>query len=216
MIARLLCLLTLFFSGTALAASGVNGRYVLAGSHYAVDAEFAPGQLTLREIYKTSVYREERPGYYVFVNENNRNIRYAMEVVDAYTLKASKPDSSDPPTYLKREPGPEDAPAQAPAEASPEPAPLAVPPKTVLGPPPVNPVAQDEEQRRYAALAEEYQRRSQTEPVNAQAWTACAAVAFERAHQPEDAADRYARKAAEILKMLDAKASPCPEVIREW
>ncbi len=195
------------------APPGVNGRYVLAGSHYAVDAEFTPGQLTLREIYKTSVYREERPGYYVFVNENNRNIRYAMEVVDAYTLKASKPDSKDPPTFLKREPGPADKPAEAPV---PVPAPLAVPPRTVLGPPPVNPVAQDETQRRYAALAEEYQRRSQAEPVNAQAWTACAAVAFERAHQPEEAADRYARKAAEILKMLDAQASPCPEVIREW
>lgn len=49
---------------------------------------------------RTSVYKQVRPGTYEFINQNNRNIRYWMTVIDDRTLEASKPDTDAAPTRL--------------------------------------------------------------------------------------------------------------------
>jgi NADH:ubiquinone oxidoreductase subunit B-like Fe-S oxidoreductase len=62
-------------------------------------------------------------------------------------------------------------------------------------------------------LAEQYRARTQTDPANVQAWTACAAVAMKRAVGTKKDADRYAQQMATMLKQMDARSSPCTDVI---
>lgn len=84
----------------SIAHAGTNGVYVLQGSSYSLKVEFGENTLTTIEPNRTSVYRQVKPGTYEFINQNNRNIRYWMTVIDDRTLEASKPDTDAAPTRL--------------------------------------------------------------------------------------------------------------------
>lgn len=84
----------------AIANAGTNGIYVLQGGNYSLKVEFGENTLTTIEPNRTSVYKQVKPGTYEFINQNNRNIRYWMTVIDDHTLEASKPDTDAAPTRL--------------------------------------------------------------------------------------------------------------------
>lgn len=84
----------------SIANAGTNGVYVLQGSSYSLKVEFGENTLTTIEPNRTRVYRQVKPDTYEFINQNNRNIRYWMTVIDDRTLEASKPDTDAAPTRL--------------------------------------------------------------------------------------------------------------------
>jgi hypothetical protein len=63
-------------------------------------------------------------------------------------------------------------------------------------------------------IARRYQDRAQSDPDNAQAWTACAAAATKRAEAPAEA-DDFAVNMAKVLKLIvpDPSRSPCEDAI---
>ncbi|MEG3164995.1 hypothetical protein U1701_10340 [Sphingomonas sp. PB2P19] len=63
-------------------------------------------------------------------------------------------------------------------------------------------------------LARSYLEKAQSDPDNAQAWTACAAAATKRAERPAEA-DDYAVQMAKVLKLIvpDPSRSPCEDAI---
>lgn len=63
------------------------------------------------------------------------------------------------------------------------------------------------------AVAERYRALSQSDPVNAQAWTACSAAALKRAVSSATDADAYGRQMASMLQQMDATSSTCPDAI---
>lgn len=101
MLKRFKCICSVFLWWMiSTAEAGTNGIYVLQGGNYSLKVEFGESTLTTIEPNRTSVYKQVRPGTYEFINQNNRNIRYWMTVIDDRTLEASKPDTDAAPTRL--------------------------------------------------------------------------------------------------------------------
>lgn len=177
--------LTLCFLGDAIAQT--SGIYS-TGTGYSISVEFEEDSLIVVEPNKRSEYKMTGPNVYEFTNTNNNNIRYGIRVIDANTLEAFKPGSSQPGTKLTL------MNAQGDQQGS-----------TVTAP----------EQEKFEELASEYLSLAQTDPVNVQVWSACGAVAFSRSSMSTADADVYARQTASMLKliMIDSYRSPCPEVI---
>ncbi len=64
------------------------------------------------------------------------------------------------------------------------------------------------------AIAERYAAQAESDPVNAQAWSMCSAVAFNRAMGEADTAAQFAQQAAQMLQtILVGSANPCPDAI---
>lgn len=65
------------------------------------------------------------------------------------------------------------------------------------------------------AVAERYRALSQSDPDNAQTWTACSAAALKRAHATGAEADAYGRQMASMLRqiMVNPGATPCGDAI---
>jgi hypothetical protein len=75
-------------------------------------------------------------------------------------------------------------------------------------------VAALEENDELSALAERYATQAETDPVNAQAWSMCAAVAFNRAMGDEAQSAQFAQQTAQILQsILVGSNNPCPDAI---
>lgn len=70
-----------------------------------------------------------------------------------------------------------------------------------------------EPNEQYVALAEKYQAMVQSDPANTQSWIACSGVALKRAYSAKAEADQYARSMVQMLKQMDARATPCADVI---
>lgn len=70
------------------------------------------------------------------------------------------------------------------------------------------------------AVAEHYRSLSQSDPANAQAWTACSAAALKRGVATGTEADAYGRQMASMLRQIivDDSRSPCSDAIpdRLW
>lgn len=68
-----------------------------------------------------------------------------------------------------------------------------------------------------AEIAERYKALSQSDPDNAQAWTACAAAALKRSLATRAEADAYGAEMVQVLKLIvvDPSRSPCEDAIPE-
>src|SRR5690606_40939986 len=64
----------------------------------------------------------------------------------------------------------------------------------------------------HVAVAERYAALAQTDPVNAQAWSTCSAVAFKRAMGEDGEFAQYARQASQMLQLvMTSPANPCQD-----
>jgi hypothetical protein len=179
MIIRLATSLSLLLLA-GLALAGTDGTYRLKGGYYQIEVEFTEGGLVVKEPNKTSNYRKVGENLYEFPNAGKI---YLLEVIDDSTLKASKRNSGDAPTFLELVGGSKGG---------------------------------DGGDKRFAGVADKYQRLAQTDGDNVQVWAFCAAAALARAQHSGDEADAYAAAAAAQLRliMVDEDApSPCPDAI---
>ena len=71
-----------------------------------------------------------------------------------------------------------------------------------------------EENDELTALAERYATQAETDPANAQAWSMCAAVAFNRAMGDGAQSAQFAQQTAQVLQsILAGGGNPCPDAI---
>jgi hypothetical protein len=161
------------------------GTYILEGGSYTISVEMVDGALVVHEPNKDSPYTRQADGSYHFYNPNT-DATYGIRVIDARTIEAFKPGTSNPPSRLV---------LMNSAVSTGE-------------------DVSSEESSRWEELAGQYLERSQTDPDNAQSWTACGAVAMKRSVSTQAEADQYAAQMASMLQQLDAGSSPCPEVIQ--
>lgn len=168
-----------------------NGTYMVKDGGYTLDVSHEGAAMRVKEPNKVSDYALVSPGTYQFYSEKTQT-NYGMRVVNDHTLIAFKPDRPDVPgTELVLI-------NSAPGESG-----LAV---------------SDEVTGRYEALAEQYRQKSESDPANAQAWTACSAVALKRSVSNAAEADAFSSQMAGMLKqmLVDTNTSPCPDVIPQW
>jgi hypothetical protein len=110
---------------------------------------------------------------------------YGLRVIDDETLEAFKPIPGNVPTRLKR---------QVLVEGG---------------------GLADDEFEKAEAIADHYFELSQSDPVNTQTWTQCAAAAMMKTMMAADQAHQGAVQAASLLKMITTNTaqSPCPDAI---
>lgn len=71
-----------------------------------------------------------------------------------------------------------------------------------------------EENSGLTAIAERYAAQAETDPANAQAWSMCSAVAFNRAMGEGGTAAQFAQQTAQLLQsILVGSGNPCPDAI---
>ena len=171
---------------TAAAASADVGRTYVADGGYSIDVKMDGDTLVVVEPNKTSPYARQADGTYQFTNPNN-GITYGIRVIDDRTIEAFKPGTDNPPTRL-----------------------------SLLGSPSGGTSADVADREKWEKLAGEYSDRIGSDPSNAQAFSACAAVAMKRSVSSQEEADAYSAQMAAMLHQLDASSNPCPEVISNW
>jgi hypothetical protein len=187
--AGLLCLAAAN-AAQAQETGSASGTYMVEGGSYTIELRQQGDTLVVVEPNKESPYTREGDAY-VFYNPNT-DTRYGIRILDANTIEAFKPDYPDnPATRLVRMGG------------------AATGSGDTAG-------ASDADADRYGALAEHYAGLIETDPANAQSWTACAAVAMKRSTSNPSESDAYAAQMAGMLQQMDAAASPCPDVIPNW
>jgi hypothetical protein len=170
----------------ALAQSAATpGTYVLEGGSYTMSVEMVDGMLVVHEPNKDSPYSPQADGTYHFYNDNNGQT-YGIRVIDANTLEAFKPGTSNPPSRLV----------------------------LLNSAVPTGEAVASEESSKWEDIAMQYMERAQTDSANVQSWTACGAVAMKRSVSPQAEADQYAAQMAAMLQQMDAGSSPCPEVMQ--
>jgi len=171
-----------------------DGTYILDGGSYSITIRREGDSLVVVEPNKTSPYALQADGTYHFYNPNTQTT-YGIRVIDNQTVEAFKPgQSGNVPSRLSRVGG---APAAAPPATI---ATVPVPASTATG---------------AGAIAERYRQLSETDPNEAQAWTACAAAAKKRELATAAEADAYGRQMAQVLKLIvtDPSRSPCDDAI---
>jgi len=174
------------FALPAPAIAEVGGTYVLNGGGYSIEVKMEGDTLVVVEPNKTSPYAKQGDGTYQFTNPNN-GITYGLRVIDDQTIEAFKPGSDDAPTRL-----------------------------TLLGSPGGGTTADVADSEKWEQLAQHYSDLIQSDPSNAQANSACAAVAMKRSVASKEEADSYAAQMVSMLQQMDASANPCPDVITSW
>ena len=167
----------------ATAAAEPGGTYVIENGGYSIDVRMDGGNLVVVEPNKTSTYAAQGDGTYEFTNPNN-GVTYGIRVIDDRTIEAFKPGTDNPPTRL-----------------------------TLLGSPGGGTTADVADSEKWEKLAGEYSERIGSDPSNAQAYSACAAVAMKRSVSSKDEADVYAAQMRGMLQQMDVSSSPCPEVM---
>ena len=180
-----IALITLAAGAPAFAADITPGTYMLEGGSYTITIDKDGDGLVVREPNKTSPYTRFDDDEFHFWNENTQT-DYGLRYIDARTIEAFKPDVPDNvPSRLVLMSGSNDAVVESPDSA------------------------------RWEQLAEQYSARIEADPDNAQAWSACAAVAMKRGISTVADADAYAAQMKQMLALMmgEGSASPCPEVI---
>lgn len=171
-----------------------EGTYQIDGGGYQITVRPEGTELVVVEPNKESRYRRQPDGTWHFRNPTN-NTLYGLRRIDPATIEAFKPDQpGNVPTRLARIGG-------APAVVA-----TPVPPSVAAQ----NPASVGE-------LARSYQQRAQSDPDNAQTWSACAAAAHKRFLANPAEADAYGAQMASLLKVIitDPSHSPCPDAIPE-
>jgi hypothetical protein len=180
-----IALFTVLASASAFAADITPGTYMLEGGSYTITIDKDGDGLVVREPNKNSPYTRFDDDEFHFWNDNTQT-NYGLRYVDARTIEAFKPDVPDNvPSRLVLMSGSNDAVVESPDSA------------------------------RWEQLAEQYSARIEADPDNAQAWSACAAVAMKRGISTVADADAYAAQMKQMLALMmgEGSASPCPEVI---
>ena len=116
------------------------------------------------------------------------DIVYGMRVIDDSTLEAFKPGVNNSSTLLKL--------SSKPSQIS----------------------AKNSSYDKMQALAEKYTNLSQSDSLNTQTWTQCAAVAFGYAGLPDQEAKKMEFQAATLLQLIQSSpttSSPCNDVISD-
>jgi hypothetical protein len=168
------------------ASADVGGTYVVDDGGYSIEVKMDGDALVVVEPNKTSPYEKQADGSYQFTNPNN-GITYGIRVIDDRTIEAFKPGSDNPPTRL-----------------------------TLLNSPGGGTSADVADSEKWEKLAGEYSDRIGSDASNAQAYSACAAVALKRSVSSQEDADAYSAQMASMLHLMDASSNPCPEVISNW
>ena len=169
----------------ALAADVTPGTYMLEGGSYTIQIRQDGDGLVVVEPNKDSPYARVGDGEFHFYNPNTET-NYGIRYVDAHTIEAFKPD-----------------------------VPGNVGSRLVLMGGAADAVVESADSERYAALAEQYSARIESDPANVQAWAACAGVAMKRSISTVEDADAYARQMAQMLQQMmpEGSGSPCSDVI---
>ena len=180
-----IAVLTLVASASAFAADITPGTYMLEGGSYTITIDKDGNGLVVREPNKSSPYTRFDDDEFHFWNENTQT-NYGLRYIDARTIEAFKPDVPDN-----------------------------VPSRLVLMGSSTDAVLESADSERWEQLAEQYSARIEGDPDNAQAWSACAAVAMKRGISTVADADAYAAQMKQMLALMmgEGSASPCPEVI---
>jgi len=180
-----LALLALLASTPAFAADITPGTYMLEGGSYTITIDKDGDNLLVREPNKNSPYTRFDDDEYHFWNDNTQT-NYGLRYVDARTIEAFKPD----------------LPGNAPS-------------RLVLVGGGTDEVVESPRSDHWDQLAEQYSARIEADPDNAQAWSACAAVAMKRSISTVADADAYAAQMRQMLALMmgEGSASPCLEVI---
>ncbi len=185
-------------AGAAAAQTAVSeGTYVVDGGSYSATVERVGSDIAIVDSNKRSVYTPDGSGRYTYYNPNTGST-FTLEVLDDHRIAASSNGRS--PTVLNRVGG---APAKAPTPITT----VDIPASTIA--PDAAPADT------LGAVARNYQAKAQSDPDNAQAWTACAAAALKRSMSNPPEGDAYAAQMAKVLKLIivDPAESPCPDAI---
>jgi hypothetical protein len=172
-------------SAAAQQSALTAGSYMLDGGSYMISVEMQGPNLVVHEPNKDTTYAPQADGSFHAFNPNT-NTLYGMRIVDERTLEAFKPG----------------VPNNAPSRLI-----------LVNRATPTGSDISSEESERWSELAEKYAGLLQTDPANIQSWTACAAVAMKRSTSSKADADAYAAQMASMLKQMDARSSPCTDVM---
>lgn len=163
------------------------GTYILEGGSYTISLDRDGDGLVVHEPNKDSPYTRQADGSYHFYNPNT-DTTYGIRVIDARTIEAFKPfDENNVASRLVLLGGGDTAASSEPPADS----------------------------ERYEAMADRYMTLSQTDTDNAQAWTACGAVAMKRSIATVAEGDAYAAQMAGMLKqmMSEGAGTPCEDAI---
>jgi hypothetical protein len=175
--------------GFSVSASGEpGGTYVIDSGGYSIEVKMDGENLVVVEPNKTSVYEKQGDGSYQFTNPNN-GITYGIRVVDDRTIEAFKPGSDSPATRL-----------------------------SLLGSTEGSSPAVVADSDKYEAIAGHYSELAGSGSADAQAYSACAAVAMKRSVATQADADVYANQMAGMIRqiMVDPSVNPCPDVFTAW
>jgi len=169
----------------ALAADVTPGTYMLEGGSYTIEIRQDGDGLVAVEPNKNSPYTRIDDDEFHFYNPNTAT-NYGIRYIDARTIEAFKPD-----------------------------VPGNVGSRLVLMGGAADAVVESADSERYAALAEQYSARIESDPANVQTWAACAGVAMKRSIATVQDADAYAQQMAQMLQQMmpAGSASPCDDVI---
>ena len=188
-VSGLLCMLAMA-TASAQSAGSASGTYMVEGGSYMIELRQDGDTLVVVEPNKESPYALQADGSYAFYNPNT-DTNYGIRVIDANTIEAFKPDHPDnPATRLVRMGGGAMDSGDGDVDSA--------------------------DSDRYGAMAEHYAGLIEGDQANAQAWSACSAVALKRSMSNPSEADAYAAQMVAMLKMMDVSSSPCPDAIPLW
>lgn len=177
-----------------------DGTYMIDGGSYSITVERDGANLIVIEPNKRSTYEPAPDGSYHFYNPNTDTV-YGIRVLDNHRIAAFKPDRPDAGETVLSLVGRAPPRAPRPVET------VDIPASTIpaIGSPGDT----------YGQIANGYRDKAQSDPDNAQTWTACAAAALKRGTANPREADAYAVQMAQVLKLIvvDPARSPCEDAI---
>lgn len=176
---------SLLWSISAAANEPTAGTYQLEGGSYIISVKMDGKALLLQEPNKTTSYSAQGDGSYHAFNPNT-NATYGIRRIDERTIEAFKPGTNNAPSRLI----------------------------LIASATPAGPAMVSDESEKWEEMAQRYLERSQSDPANAQKWTACGAVAMKRSVSSKADADAYAAQIAAMLQQLYSTSSPCPDVLQ--
>ena len=170
----------------ALAADVTPGTYMLEGGSYSIEIQPDGDGLVVVEPNKESPYTRVDDDEFHFYNPNT-DTNYGIRYLDERTIEAFKPDQPD--NVGSR--------------------------LVLMSRSGSDAIVENDDSARWEALAEEYAARIESDPVNVQAWAACAGVAMKRSVSTAADADAYAQQMAQMLQQMmpEGSPSPCGEVM---
>ena len=164
------------------------GTYMLEGGSYVIEVQRDGDGLLVVEPNKRSPYAWHSGRDFHFYNPNT-DTTYGIRIIDARTIAAFKPFvDGNVASTLVLIGGAVGTPQEDLGDPS------------------------------YEAVAEKYAAMIETDPANAQAWSACAASALKYSMATTAEADAYAQQMIGMLRLMDTASTPCEDALpsRLW